>query len=110
MLPLNKALIIILVIALVTFLTRVLPFLVFPGNKKTPAFVAYLGRVLPFSVMGMLVIYCLKSITLLAAPFGLPELISVALVVLLHKWKHNLLLSIVVPTVLYMVLVQAVFV
>lgn len=110
MLNLQQAMVTIIVIALVTFLTRVLPFLIFPGNKKTPAFVVYLGRVLPFAVMGMLVVYCLKSINLFAAPFGLPELISVALVILLHKWKHNLLLSIVGGTVLYMVLVQAVFV
>lgn len=109
MLPMNKALILVAVIAVVTFLTRVLPFLIFPGNKKTPAFVTYLGNVLPFSVMGMLVVYCLKSIDLLTAPHGLPELLSVVLVVIVHKWKHNLLLSIAGGTVLYMFLVQVVF-
>ena len=109
MLPMNKALILVAVIAVVTFLTRVLPFLIFPGNKKTPAFVTYLGNVLPFSVMGMLVVYCLKSVNLLTAPHGLPELVSVVLVVIVHKWKHNLLLSIAGGTVLYMFLVQVVF-
>lgn len=109
MLPMNKALILVAVIAVVTFLTRVLPFLIFPGNKKTPAFVTYLGNVLPFSVMGMLVVYCLKSVNLLTAPHGLPELVSVVLVVIVHKWKHNLLLSIAGGTVLYMFLVQIVF-
>lgn len=109
MLPMNKALILVAVIAVVTFLTRVLPFLIFPGNKKTPAFVTYLGNVLPFSVMGMLVVYCLKSVDLLTAPHGLPELLSVVLVVIVHKWKHNLLLSIAGGTVLYMFLVQVVF-
>lgn len=109
MLPMNKALILVAVIAVVTFLTRVLPFLIFPGNKKTPAFVTYLGNVLPFSVMGMLVVYCLKSVDLLTAPHGLPELLSVVLVIIVHKWKHNLLLSIAGGTVLYMFLVQVVF-
>ena len=110
MLSLNKALVLIFIIAIVTFFTRVLPFLAFPGNKKTPAFIEYLGRVLPFSVMGMLVIYCLKSINMLSFPFGLPELLSVLLVVIIHKWKHQLLFSIVGGTVCYMVLIQAVFI
>lgn len=109
MLPMNKALILVAVIALVTFATRVLPFLIFPGNKKTPPFVAYLGNVLPYAVMGMLVVYCLKSVNPLAAPYGLPELISIVLVIVAHKWKHNLLLSIAGGTVVYMFLIQVVF-
>lgn len=109
MLPMNKALILVAVIALVTFATRVLPFLIFPGNKKTPPFVAYLGNVLPYAVMGMLVVYCLKSVNPLAAPYGLPELISIVLVIAAHKWKHNLLLSIAGGTVIYMFLIQVVF-
>ena len=109
MLPINKALILVAVIAVVTFATRVLPFLIFPGNKKTPPFVTYLGNVLPFAVMGMLVIYCLKSVNVLSAPYGLPELISVVLVIIVHKWKHNLLLSIAGGTILYMFLIQVVF-
>ncbi len=97
------------VITGVTILTRVLPFLVFPENKETPEFVAYLGKVLPFSIMGMLVVYCFKSVSLSAWPYGFPELIASVSVVLVHKWKHNLLLSIGGGTVLYMILVQVVF-
>ena len=94
----------VLVIAAVTFLTRALPFLLFPANKKTPGFVSYLGRVLPYAIMGMLVVYCFKGVSLLAWPFALPEFIAGAFVVL-----HNMLLSIGGGTVLYMILVQAVF-
>lgn len=96
------------VIAAVTALLRFLPFLVFAG-RKTPAFVVYLGKVLPFAVMGMLVIYCLRGISFAASPHGIPELISVALVVLLHLWRRNTLLSILGGTVCYMLLVQLVF-
>jgi len=98
------------VIALVTVALRVLPFLIFGGKKETPAFITYLGKVLPFAIMGMLVVYCLKGISLVQAPYGLPEILAVATVVLLHLWKRNTLLSIVGGTVLYMVLIQVVFV
>lgn len=99
----------ILVIALVTATLRFLPFLIFSGGRKVPRFVSYLGRVLPYSIMAMLVVYCLKEISLIKAPFGLPELISVVLVAVLHVWKRNTLLSIVGGTVCYMVLIQVVF-
>ena len=99
----------ILVMAGVTFLTRVLPFLLFGGKKQPPKAVLYLGRVLPCAIMGMLVVYCLRNVTPLAAPYGIPELIGVVLAVVLHVWKRNTLLSIGVSTVAYMVLVQAVF-
>lgn len=99
----------ILVIALVTAALRFLPFVIFGGGRKVPRFVSYLGRVLPYSIMAMLVVYCLKGISIIKAPFGLPELISVALVAVLHVWKRNTLLSIVVGTVCYMVLVQVMF-
>lgn len=99
----------VLVIALVTAGLRFLPFLVFGGGRKVPGVVSYLGRVLPYSIMAMLVVYCLKGISLTSAPFGLPELISVVLVAVLHVWKRNTLLSIVCGTVCYMVLVQIVF-
>ncbi len=99
----------ILTIAAATFLTRLLPFLLFPANKKTPEFVLYLGRVLPYAIMGMLIIYCFKDVNFLSWPFGLPELLARLFVILAHKWKHNLLLSIGGGTVLYMILVQAVF-
>lgn len=96
------------VIAAVTALLRFLPFWVFAG-RKTPAFIAYLGKVLPFAVMGMLVVYCLRGISFTAPPHGIPEMVSVALVALLHLWKRNTLLSIISGTVCYMLLVQLVF-
>lgn len=98
---------IIIVAAAVTFLIRVLPFLMFRGS--TPAPVVYLSNVLPYAIMGMLVVYCLKSTPLRQPPHGLPELIAIALIIAMHKWKHNTLLSIVAGTVAYMLLVQLVF-
>ncbi|MEW4413121.1 branched-chain amino acid transporter permease [Clostridium sp. AN503] len=92
-----------------TVLTRFLPFIVFPAGKETPRFVGYLGKTLPFATMGLLVVYCLKGIQITAAPYGLPELLAVAAIVLLHRWKGNSLLSIGVGTVFYMFLVQVVF-
>nr|WP_319487482.1 AzlD domain-containing protein [uncultured Caproiciproducens sp.] len=109
-LPSGQSLIIIFVVAVTTLFTRVLPFLLFPQGKETPRLVQYLGKVLPCAVMGMLIIYCLKSITVTAAPFGAPELISVAAVVFLYKWKHSTLLSIGGGTALYMLLIQFVFI
>jgi branched-subunit amino acid transport protein AzlD len=97
------------VAAAVTMLLRFLPFLIFGGNKKTPAYIMYLSSILPYAIIGMLVVYCLKDVNLVSAPHGLPELLSGATVVGLHLWKKNTLLSIVVGTVLYMVLVQVVF-
>ena len=96
------------VIAAVTYLLRSLPFLVFPGGR-TPAFVDYLGKVLPYAIMGMLVVYCLKDTTVLSWPYGIPELISCVVVVLLHVWRKNTLLSIGLGTACYMVLIQLVF-
>lgn len=97
------------VIALVTAGIRFLPFLVFGGKRKTPAVIERLGAVLPYAIMGMLVIYCLKG-THFASPEGfLPPLIACAVVAGLHVWKRNTLLSIICGTVCYMVLVQVVF-
>lgn len=97
------------VMALVTAGLRFLPFLVFGENRKTPPLVAYLGQVLPFAIMGMLVVYCLKDVSFTAAPFGLPEIVGCAVVTLLHIWKRNTLLSIGAGTLCYMLLVQFVF-
>lgn len=97
------------VIALVTAALRFLPFLIFGENRKTPPLVTYLGQVLPYAIMGMLVIYCLKGVSLTAFPFGIPEIIGCAVVTLLHIWKRNTLLSIGAGTVCYMLLVQLVF-
>ena len=97
------------VCALVTAGLRFLPFLIFGENRKTPEMIAYLGKVLPFSIMGMLVVYCLKDVSIVSAPFGIPETIGCAVVAGLHVWKRNTLLSIGAGTVCYMLLVQFIF-
>ena len=100
---------IIAVAAVVTMVLRFLPFLIFGENRKTPPIIAYLGQVLPYAIMGMLVVYCLKGISFAVAPFGLPEIIAGFLVVLLYVWKRNTLISITAGTVCYMLLIQTVF-
>ncbi len=105
-----ETLITILALAAGVQLTRWLPFWLFPESKRPPAIVTYLGRVLPAAMMGLLVVYCLKSVTWLAAPHGAPELLGIAAVVVLHKWKDNVLLSIAGGTALYMLLIRVVFV
>lgn len=97
------------VIALVTAALRFLPFWIFRENRKTPPLITYLGQVLPYAIMGMLVVYCLKDVSLLASPFGIPEIIGCAVVTLLHIWKRNTLFSIGIGTVCYMLLVQFIF-
>ncbi len=92
-----------------TMLTRFLPFLLFPAGKPTPKYVQYLGKVLPAAVFGMLVIYCLKNVSVFEGSRGIPELIGIAVVVALHRWKRQMLLSIAGGTVCYMLLVQMVF-
>ena len=96
-------------IVLGTVLTRFLPFLLFPAGKPTPKYIQYLGKVLPGAVFGMLVVYSLKGVSLLTGSHGIPELISIVLVVALHLWKRQMLLSIAGGTVCYMLLVQLVF-
>ena len=97
------------VVALITAALRFLPFLIFGENRKTPPLVSYLGQVLPYAIMGMLVVYCLKGVSLTTSPFGIPELLGCTAVTLLHVWKRNTLLSIGAGTVCYMLLVQFVF-
>lgn len=92
-----------------TILLRFLPFLLFPSGKKTPAFVTYLGKVLPFAMIGLLVVYCLKDVSVFSGSHGLPELIAMAVVVVLHVWRRNTLLSVASGTICYMLLVQFVF-
>lgn len=96
-------------IALVTVGLRFLPFLIFREETPLPKWLTYLSKVLPHAIMGMLVVYCLKGISLTSAPFGIPELLGCAAVAILHIWKRNTLLSIGGGTVLYMLLVQLVF-
>lgn len=105
-----QSVITLLAIAVVTFVLRALPFMLFRGNKPAPPFISYLGKVLPFAVIGMLVVYCLKDVSFVSGTYGLPELIAIVVIVILHKWKHNLLLSVGGGTVLYMLLVQFVFI
>lgn len=105
-----RSIIIIVLVALVTLVTRAIPFVLFPEGKKIPKAVEYLGKVLPPAVIGMLVVYCFKSVNVLSSPFGLPELIAGLTVVVLHIWKRNNLLSIGAGTIIYMILVQTVFV
>lgn len=96
-------------LAVATLITRFLPFLLFPPGKKTPDYVVFLGKTLPFATIGLLVVYCLKGISATAYPYGIPEAIAVGGIVALHLWKKNSLLSIGAGTVLYMILVQMVF-
>ena len=105
-----QAILLIAVVALVTSALRFLPFFFFFGEKKTPEKITYLGKVLPYAIMAMLVVYCLKGISFVQAPFGLPEFFGVGCVVLLHLWKRNTLVSIAGGTVCYMLLIQLVFV
>ena len=104
----SNALILIIVMAVVTFAIRALPFLVFNG-KETPEFINYLGKYLPYSIMAMLVVYCLKDLKVAERPHGLPEITAVIVTALLHVWKRNTLLSIILGTVCYMVLTRFVF-
>lgn len=98
----------VLVVVLGTMLTRFLPFLLFPDSRTPPPSIAYLGTVLPYAVIGLLVVYCLKDAPG-AGYFCLPELLSILAVAALHRWKRNTLLSIGAGTALYMLLVQTVF-
>ncbi|MFJ7971851.1 branched-chain amino acid transporter permease [Psychrobacillus sp. NPDC096389] len=96
-------------VVLGTVLTRFIPFLLFSTGKTTPPYVQYLGSVLPLAVIGLLVIYCLKDVTLFTGSHGIPELFAVAIVTGLHLWKRNMLLSIAAGTIVYMLLVQFIF-
>lgn len=101
--------IMIAIIASVTLLTRALPFLVFPENKKAPKVITYLSTVLPCSIMGMLIVYCLKGMNFTVAPYGASEIIACMIVVISYVWKRNTLVSIILGTVSYMALIQLIF-
>ena len=105
-----NSLAIILVVAVCTLITRALPFMVFGGKRQVPKVVRYLGKVLPPAIMAILVVYCMKNIDFLSGTHGMPEIIASLVVVILHLWKKNTLLSIGVGTVCYMIMVQGVFV
>ena len=101
-----QTLLIVLSITLGTIITRFFPFLIFPDSKETPPIIRYLGRVFPPTMMGLLVIYCLRNVTILESPHGIPECFSILIIILLHKWKGNVLLSVGFGTILYMLLIQ----
>lgn len=109
MIDYRHALIIILVMGLMTLATRILPVLIFGRGEKVPDYIMYLGRTVPYTAMGLLIVYCLKDVSIASAPFALPEIIAMAAVIGSYLWKRNSILSVVVGTVLYMFLIQVVF-
>ena len=106
---LTQQIITVAMVVLGTAVTRFLPFLVFPSGKPTPKYVQFLGKFLPVAVFGLLVIYSLKDVNVFAGSHGIPEMIAILLVIILHVWKRQMLLSIAGGTVCYMLLVQLVF-
>lgn len=105
----RHAMIIILVMGLMTLATRILPVLIFGRGEKVPDYILYLGKVVPYTAMGLLIVYCLRDVQVTESPHALPELISITAVTLTYLWKRNTILSVVVGTVLYMILIQKVF-
>ena len=105
----RHAMIIILVMGLMTLATRILPVLIFGRGEKVPDYILYLGKVVPYTAMGLLIVYCLKDVPVLDSPHAMPEIISLAVVILSYLWKRNSIFSVVIGTALYMVLVQTVF-
>lgn len=106
---LTQQIIMICMVILGTMITRFLPFLIFTSDKPTPKYVQYLGKMLPSAALGMLVIYCLKDVSLFSGNHAIPELISIMVVVLLHLWKRQMLISIAGGTIFYMSLIQLIF-
>ena len=109
MIDTTHSLLLVLVMAVFTALTRFLPFIAFPEGRKKPKVIIYLGKVLPYSLIGMLVIYCFKNVSVISAPFGIPEILAAVLVAVLHIWKRNTLISVFSGVIFNMVLVQFVF-
>lgn len=105
----TQQIITIAMIVLGTMITRFLPFLIFSSEKPTPKYIQYLGKFLPSAVFGLLIVYCLKNVSLFTGNHGGPEAISILLVIALHLWKRQMLISIAGGTICYMLLVQLVF-
>lgn len=105
----RHAMIIILVMGLMTLATRIVPVLIFGRGEKVPEYILYLGKVVPYTAMGLLIIYCLKDVQVLEAPHAVPEAISLTVVTLTYLWKRNSIMSVVIGTALYMILIQMVF-
>ena len=105
----TQSIITIVAVVLGTMVTRFLPFLIFPAGKPTPNYIQYLGKVLPAAVFGMIVIYCLRNVSVFTGSHGIPELLAIAVTAGLHLWRRQILLSIAGGTICYMILVQMVF-
>ena len=104
-----RAILLILTMTAGTMATRFLPFVLLDDKRQTPPFISYLGKVLPYAIMGMLVVYCLKGVSVTQLSSVLPAVLGVGITAGLHLWKHNTLLSILGGTVCYMLLVQLIF-
>lgn len=109
MMTLTQQIVTIAMVILGTMLTRFVPFFVFPAGKPTPKYVQYLGNVLPPAVFGLLIIYCLKNVSIFTGSHAIPELLAITLVIAFHTWKRQMLLSIAGGTIFYMILVQFIF-
>ena len=97
------------IVSFVTILLRGISFIAFKNGKEVPPFIKKLGNLLPYGIMGLLVVYCLKDTAVMSHPYGIPELISVSLVVAIQAWKRNSLVSVLVGTACYMILIRTIF-
>ncbi|NLK73991.1 MAG: branched-chain amino acid transporter AzlD [Clostridiales bacterium] len=105
-----KIIIILFMVSLATIITRFLPFILLKNIKSNNTYMKYLGEVLPYSAIGLIVVYCLRNVDLNGSPYGLPEAIAIIFIIIIHYWKENTLLSIGLGTIIYMLLVQFVFI
>ena len=105
----KHAMIILLVMGFVTLMTRILPALIFGRGEKVPDYILYLGKVVPYTAMGLLIVYCLKDVPIIRSPHGIPEMLALSIVSGTYLWKRNSILSVVIGTVIYMLLIQTVF-
>ena len=102
----HEQIITIVILSVVTVLTRALPFIVFPSRKPTPRYIQYLGKVLPLAVFGMLLVYCIKDVDWLTGLHGIPELLGIAVSLAVHVWRRQLFLSIALGTIAYMIFIR----
>ena len=109
MMTLEQQIITIGMVVLGTVITRFLPFIIFPAGKPTPKYIQYLGKVIPGAIFGLLVVYALRNTDILTGSHGLPEVIAICIIIPVHVWRRNMLISIASGTISYMLLVQFVF-
>lgn len=102
----NKVWLTIVIMAVVTYATRSFAFVIWGNKQKSSSIIEYFGHVLPYSMMGLLVIYSFKNVSINQSPFGLSELFSSLVCVILHLWKRNNLISIFGSTLVYMFIIQ----